>query len=50
MLTSANDDPALVAKQLNTKAGCLAQGAMVGRSVSSCSYTKYHLNFQVQDP
>ena len=31
MLTSSNDDPALVAKQLNTKQGCLSLGAMMGQ-------------------
>jgi hypothetical protein len=31
MVTSANDDPALVAKQLNTRPGCAALGAMMGR-------------------
>merc|ERR550519_2469738 len=31
MLTSANDDPALVAKQLNTKHGCVSMGAMMGQ-------------------
>jgi len=31
MLTSANDDPALVAKQLNTRLGCVAMGAMMGQ-------------------
>ena len=31
MLTSANDDPALVAKQLNTRAGCISLGAMMGQ-------------------
>merc|ERR1712080_623883 len=31
MLTSANDDPALVAKQLNTKQGCVSLGAMMGQ-------------------
>ena len=31
MLTSANDDPALVAKQLNTKSGCISLGAMMGQ-------------------
>ena len=30
MLTSSNDDPALVAKQLNTKQGCISLGAMIG--------------------
>jgi len=30
MLTSSNDDPALVAKQLNTRQGCLSLGAMMG--------------------
>jgi len=30
MLTSANDDPALVAKQMNTKPGCILLGAMMG--------------------
>ena len=30
MLTSSNDDPALVAKQLNTKQGCISLGAMMG--------------------
>jgi len=31
MLTSSNDDPALVAKQLNTKQGCISLGAMMGQ-------------------
>ena len=31
MLTSSNDDPALVAKQLNTKQGCTSLGAMMGQ-------------------
>jgi len=30
MLTSANDDPALVAKQMNTRQGCVMLGAMMG--------------------
>jgi len=30
MMTSANDDPVLVAKQLNTKQGCVSLGAMMG--------------------
>lgn len=31
MLTSSNDDPDLVAKQLNTKQGCISLGAMMGQ-------------------